>query len=610
MFLYPVPFSEVDLKDGFWFDKYELNRKTTIYSVRDRFAETGRFDAFRFDWNSDSDKPKPHIFWDSDIAKWIESVAYILEKNEDAELQKNAEDIISLMEKNQCEDGYFNIYHTVVEPDKRFKIRDNHELYCLGHFIEAAVAWKNAVGSDRLIDIVDKYIDLVIKTFCVEKSANFVTPGHEEIELALIKLYRLKGDKKYLDLCMFFLNERGKTLENDSDYIKSCYNQSHLPVRQQYEAMGHCVRACYLYSAMADAALETDDKELLNACERLFDDIVNKKMYISGGIGSSHEGEAFTCAYDLPNDTAYAETCASIALMMFAERMKNTCINSKYADITERELYNGIISGISLDGKAFFYENPLEINLSDRERHTSVKRHSERLPITSRLEVFGCSCCPPNVTRVLASIGDCIFSHNDEAVFVHQFISCKAAVGNAEVVIDTDYPHSGKVDIKINNAVGKTLYVRVPAWCEKFHSSAEYEMCGGYAKIKISDNKQTFSCDFNMKPVFYAANALVRANVGKTALMYGPVLYCAERIDNSDTPLHCYRVDVNSVPKVRKNEKTGYDEIIVNAFKQKKSDKLYAVLGTFEEESAQLLMKPYYAFANIGDSDMAVWLPK
>lgn len=608
MFSQPVDFSAVDLKKGFWFDKYEINRKTTIYSVRDRFEETGRFDAFNFDWKEDCGKRSPHYFWDSDIAKWIESVAYILQKNDDEELKKNVEDVITLMELHQDKNGYFNIYHTVVRPDLRFKVRSNHELYCLGHFIEAAVAWKKAVGSDRLVNIVDKYIDLVIKVFCEEHTAAFVTPGHEEIELALIKLYRLKKDRKYLDLCMFFLNERGKKLEQESDYIFSSYDQSHLPVRQQYEAMGHSVRACYLYSAMVDAAVETEDSELLEACKKLFDDIVNKKMYISGGIGSSHEGEAFTLGYDLPNDTAYAETCASIAMMMFADRMKDTCIDSKYADITEREIYNGIISGVSLDGKAFFYENPLEINLSDRQRHTSVKKHSERLPITQRLEVFSCSCCPPNVTRFIASIGEHIYSHNENAVFVHQFIASKASFDGIEVELDTEYPKNGKVSILIKGAEGKSLYVRIPQWCKKADISDDYTVVGGYAKICISQDEQTVSVDFNMTPSFYICNALVRADAGKTALMYGPVLYCAERNDNADLPLHCYRIDTSAEVKKEYDEKAGYDVLVVNAFVREMSDNLYEAVDSLKEVPTTLRMKPYYAFANEKESDMAVWL--
>ncbi len=604
----PVSFYNVDIKDGFWKRRMELNENVTIYSVRDRFRDTGRFEAFRFNWKKGSDIPQPHIFWDSDVAKWMESVAFILAKKDVPELRADVNELISLMEKNQQEDGYFNIAHTVVHPELRFKIRDNHELYCLGHFIEAAVAWKTATGCDRLINIVDKYIDLVIRVFCEEKSACFVTPGHEEIELALIKLFRLTENRKYLDLAMFFINERGKKKEYMPDWCNSSYNQSHLPVRQQKEAMGHAVRACYLYSALADAAKETGDEELFRTCKTLFDDIVYRKMYITGGIGSSHRGEAFTVAYDLPNDTAYAETCASISLMMFADRMKDLELDSVYADIVEREIYNGIISGISLDGKAFFYENPLEINLSDRTRHTSLSNNNEHLPITKRQEVFSCSCCPPNITRFFAGIGDKIFSEGENSVFVHQFISCKASIGELDVDIDTKYPTDGKINISVKHGKGKYIYVRIPDWCKSYSISADYEIVGGYAKIQITDEEFSFSADFLMEPRFIVGSSRVRATAGKTALMYGPVVYCMEKCDNPDVEHWEIRLDTGSIPSVKFDEYFGCNTLTAEAYIAEKSDRLYSDFSDKKEEKTTVRLIPYFGFANRVETDMAVWL--
>ena len=602
----PVDFSNVDVTGGFLAQKQALIRDVTIFAVRDRFAETGRFQAFEFGWKEGSDLPKPHFFWDSDVAKWLESAAYLLQKAPNDDLQSQVERVIDLIEANQAPDGYFNIYHTVVEPENRFRLRDHHELYCLGHLIEAAVAYYNATGRDRLIRILDRYIDLVIRVFCVEHSAAFVTPGHEELELALFKLYRLRGDRKYLDLAMFFLNERGKKNENDVDWCYENYNQSHQPVRQQRTAEGHCVRACYLYSAMADAAKETGDAELLEACRALFDDIVTKKMYITGGIGSSHCGEAFTIDYDLPNDTAYAETCASIALAMFADRMKEIDLDAKYADVVERELYNGVLAGLSLDGKSFFYENPLEINLADHVRHTSA-REGDRLPITERLEVFWCSCCPPNVTRWYASLGSSVCSVGENTVCVHQFLPCRVRLpGGAELTMETNYPHDGKVRLSIDGAKGQRLLVRVPGWCENAAFSVPVDIKRGYAELTADSEHFTLDIDFPMQPVFYHANPAVRADAGKCALMRGPIVYCLEGIDN-DGALFDLRVDTAGAATLRFDAQMGANVITLPAEKSSAAaSPLYTRdAAPFEKTTATFI--PYYAFANRGEADMTVW---
>ena len=602
----PVDFSNVDITEGFWAAKQALNRNVTVHAVRDRFADTGRFRAFKFDWSEGSDIPKPHFFWDSDIAKWLESAAYLLEKAPDEALQAQVEEVIDDIEAHQDKDGYFNIYHTVVEPENRFRIRDHHELYCLGHLIEAAVAYYNATGRERFLNLMDRYIDLVIRVFCEERSAAFVTPGHEEIELALFKLYRLRRSKKYLDLAMFFLNERGKTAEGLGDWCKENYNQSHIPVREQRTAEGHAVRACYLYAAMADAAKETGDSAMLDACRALFDDIVNRKMYITGGIGSSCRGEAFTVPFDLPNDTAYAETCASIALAFFADRMKDLELDAKYADIVEREIFNGALSGLSLDGKAFFYENPLEINLADHTRHTSVN-DSDRLPITQRLEVFSCSCCPPNVTRFLASLGGSVFSEAKDAIAVHQFMNCKAQIGASAVEMKTYYPHDGNVRLTVTGAKGKTLFVRVPGWCKRYTFSLPCTLSNGYAAFSVDSDSFTLDIAFAMEPVFYFAHPAVRADAGKKALMRGPLVYCLEGVDN-EGDLFDLTVDTKTAPEMRFDPFFGANVLTFPAETAETADApLYSADGTPRKQTTATFI-PYYAFANRGETDMAVWV--
>ena len=299
-----IPFSDVEITGGFWKKRQDLNRSTTIYAVRDRFAETGRFDAFRCDWK-EGDPNRPHIYWDSDVAKWIEAVAYLVEKHPEPALEAAVEDVIDQIEKNQWDDGYFNICFSQFEPQNRFTRRTDHELYCAGHLIEAAIAWYRATGRPRFLQCMCRYADLIERVFAIEKSAAFATPGHEEIELALVKLYEATGDERYLKLSQFFVETRGTTAEPDDSDYNAAQTQSHLPVREQKTAEGHAVRAMYLYSAMADLARHTGDESLRAACETLFQNITGRRMYITGGTGSSAIGEAFTYDFDLPNYTAY-----------------------------------------------------------------------------------------------------------------------------------------------------------------------------------------------------------------------------------------------------------------------------------------------------------------
>lgn len=453
-----VSFSNVDINMGFWQKRQQVNRDTTIYAIRDRFLDTGRFEAIRCQWREGMEK-KPHIFWDSDIAKWMESVAYLVEKQPMPELEALVEETIDCFERQQDFQGYVNSFFTGVAPSKRWKNRWDHELYCAGHLMEAAVAWYHATGKDRFLKVMCRYADYIDRVFRQEKSADFLTPGHEEIELALVKLYHATGEKKYLDLSQWFIDQRGNNemdFNPDASAEIRAYSQSHLPCAQQMTAEGHSVRAGYLYSAMADIAYECDDKALQKACETLFENIVKRRMYITGGVGSSHRGEAFTIDYDLPNETAYTETCAAISMAFFANRMLLLDPDAKYADLVELEMYNGFLAGLSLDGKCFFYTNPLEIQLS---RHAAQDTRTEcardYLPITQRVEVFDCSCCPPNVTRFLASLGDYVYTESDDCIYLHQYLGNSAHIGGAKIQITTEYPREGIIHIQAEGLQGK-----------------------------------------------------------------------------------------------------------------------------------------------------------
>ena len=407
-----IPLKSTNITGGFWADRQKLNREVTIYSVYDRFKETGRFDSFRVDWK-EGDPNRPHIFWDSDIAKWLESAAYIIAKTPDSTLENIVDEVVDLIDKNRWDDGYFNICYTLFEPDDRFTARYNHELYCAGHLMEAAVAYYNATGKDKFLKIMCDYADMIEKAFVTEKWAEFDSPGHEEIELALVKLYRATGEKRYLDLSKYFVDVRGT--EDDS------YSQAHMPVREQEEAVGHSVRAVYLYSAMADLSAECDDDALFSAADKLFDNMAKKKMYITGGLGQTCVGEAFLPEYDLPETSSYCETCADIGYILFASRMSAIKPHRKYDDAAELALYNGFLCGLSLDGKGFFYDNSIEVDLIGIN-NPHDNRHNPFYPITQRLEVFSCSCCPPNVTRLIASVGEFACSANDNTLWVHHFM--------------------------------------------------------------------------------------------------------------------------------------------------------------------------------------------
>ena len=598
-----ISFQNVEIIDGFWKKKQDMNRDTTIYAVRNRFLETGRFDAFKFEKNG---LKKPSNFWDSDIAKWIEGVSYIIAKQPNEELSALVEETIDHIEKNQDENGYFNIYYTVCEPENRFMDRTAHELYCAGHLIEAAVAYYEVTKKDRFLKLMCKYADHIERVFKIDDSANFVTPGHEEIELALVKLYRCTGEKRYLELSKFFVDKRGC---NDKDigkyyhFANAMYDQSHIPVRQQITADGHSVRACYLYSGMADLAKEYNDPELTYACKQLFNNIISKRMYITGGIGQSSTGEAFTIDYDLPNKKAYAETCAAISLAYFAQRMLEIEVDSVYSDIIERVLYNGIMSGISLDGRLFFYENPLEIEPALVNKDiTIIKEHRERFPITQRVDVFECSCCPPNLNRFIASVGDYVYGEKDDTYFIHQYMSSRMEHNGSVIIQTTDYPNKGK--IKLNVTGIKQLALRIPSFCSSYKIDCEFNLKNGYAYIE--NPASDIEVLFEMKPTLIQASPFVTENGGRAALQMGPVIYCLEGIDNGDY-LKNISVSKDLNAEVIYDDYFGANIIKADGYRPVSGNGLYYPLdGNFEK--VRLKFIPYYAFANRGETEMLVWV--
>ncbi|MCD7955994.1 MAG: glycoside hydrolase family 127 protein [Lachnospiraceae bacterium] len=554
------------------------------------------------------------VFQDSDFFKWIEAVGYSLAQHADPELEAIADGAIDIVCAAQQEDGYLDTYYIINGRDAAFSnLRDHHELYCFGHLIEGAVAYYQATGKDKLLKAARRYADYVADTFGPEDGKCKGYPGHEIAEMALVRLYEVTGEQKYLDLSRFFIDQRGTRPyyfdQEHPEVIKPgheteprhAYHQADRPVREQAEAVGHAVRAVYLYSGMADVARHTGDEVLYHACERLWEDIVERKMYITGGIGSTHMGEAFTYAYDLPNDTAYAETCASIGLVFFACRMLEIRPQAKYADVMERALYNGILSGMALDGKSFFYVNPLEVcpeACKKDERKFHVK------PV--RQKWFGCACCPPNLARLLSSIASYAYTETADTLFVHLYIGgeiskrmvvspvapCSKAtetIGgegakasdsqSVKVSISSDLPWDGRVKIRVQaKGTPFRLALRIPEWVydEDFCVSAEglaEKICAhihisgiqnarvwlrdGYLYLaKDWSEDEVFELHFPMNVRLMSADPRVREDAGKVAVMRGPLVYCIEEADNGKD-LHLLTLNPDAVPEISDIEIEG-----------------------------------------------------
>lgn len=595
----------IDITGGFWKNKLDMVSGVTLQSVYDRFEETHRFDALDCLWK-EGEPDCPHVFWDSDIAKWIEGLAYSLFCKRNEDLEKIADEAIEKIIKNRDENGYYNSHFLVT--GERFTRRDEHELYCAGHLMEAAVAYYEATGKRVLLDAMCKYADYIERVFVKEKSAAFVTPGHPEIELALVKLYEATGEKRYLELSKFFIENHG-TNDIDKELYPGCYkkyNQDEIPIKERTKADGHCVRALYLFCGMADIAAYYEDKELFQAAERCFDNIINERMYITGATGSTCHGEAFTIDYDLPNRDAYAETCASIALAFFAGRMFKLNQSSKYADAVEKVMYNGILSGISMDGKGFFYENPLEIDTEFNSVNVATYG-GKRFPITQRKEVFDCSCCPPNVIRFIANIADYIYEYDNEALFVHQYIPSVTKESGMEITQKTAYPSNGEIRLEIKNCNKKHIALRIPEWCRSFRINKAYEMKNGYAFVKLGEENEEIILNLDMKVRVVSSNKRVHENSGRVAVMRGPVVYCLEGVDNGKN-IQNIRLDIKSEFNLSEEEFL-VPSLLTTGFEEAENDALYFDAND-EYIERPLKFIPYFAFANRGETDMLVWVLK
>ncbi|MFB5067770.1 MAG: glycoside hydrolase family 127 protein [Candidatus Wallacebacter cryptica] len=629
---------QVRIKDGFWSRYQELITNEVIpyqwRAMNDQIPDAPKSHAIKnlqIAGGSETGEFHGFIFQDSDVYKWLEAVAYSLMTHPDSELEQLADIVVEIIAKAQHPDGYINSYFTIAKPEARWaNLRDWHELYCAGHFFEAAAAYYQAVGNTQVLDTARKFVDYLLEVFGSNPEQIPGYPGHEEIELALVKLYQVTDDERYLQLSKFFIEERGRQphffdFESEQRDEKPAgdyrYWQAHLPVRKQTTAEGHAVRAVYLYTAVADIAYYTRDQELIETCFEVWQNVVRRRMYITGGIGASAHGESFSFDYDLPNDRAYSETCAAIGLIFWAQRMLKLIQNSEFADVMELALYNSALSGISLDGRRFFYVNPLEVwpeachNRAD-QRHVKVTRQPW----------FGCACCPPNIARLLASLGSYIYTKtNEREIYTNLYIGGTAEIELGDQIIlitqNSELPWNGKVKLTLRVAKPEqfTLALRIPGWCSAPKIAVNGEAVNlntisdkGYAKItRVWVDGDTVDLDFPMETVLITANPKVRANSGKKAVMRGPLVYCLEEVDNG-ADLHNLILNANTKFDVSFDPNLLNGIAIISAEGVRElanwDDTLYRVNASLETQPVKLTFIPYYAWANRDPGEMLVWV--
>lgn len=587
------------------------------------------------------------VFQDSDVAKWIEAAAYSLSLKPDSSLEKRIDELISLIGRAQHSDGYLNTHFTLSHPERRWKnLCEAHELYCAGHMIEAAVAYYEATGKSSLLSIMKKMSDHIYQHFITQKQEGY--PGHPEIELALMRLYDVTQEEKYLELAAHFINVRGVDPEfyikeakkrdwqvwgNDPTDFEYASNQA--PVRQLKEATGHSVRAVYLYSGMAALAAVKKDKELEDACKRLWKNIVTKRMYITGGIGSTNLGEAFTKDFHLPNDTAYSETCASIGLIFFAKRLLAIEANGEYGDVMEQALYNCVLAGMQLDGTKFFYVNPLEV-LPGISGEAPTHKHA--LPL--RPKWFGCACCPPNVARLLASLPDYIWGETEDTVYAHLFVGGDLNLLDTKGIFieaKTGYPFDGTIQYKIKetrNHKACKFAVRLPQWSKHtsvylngtrvyFAEGEKQDVQGNKAEgVNVYSQKdylylERVFCEgdeillkLDMSPKKIYANKAIAANSGKIAITRGPLVYCAEGVDNHNDILGL-SIDSDAIPTDgdKPDGNAQMIPVIIAGKRVTDSEVLYSEERP-KRESTTITLIPYYMWGNRGLNEMRVWLPE
>lgn len=581
------------------------------------------------------------VFQDSDVAKWLEAVAWSLCQKPDPGLEKTADEVIELVAAAQCEDGYLNTYFTVKAPEERWtNLAECHELYCAGHMIEAGVAFFQATGKRRLLDVVCRLADHIDSVFGPGDNQLHGYPGHPEIELALMRLYDVTQEPRYIALVKYFVEARGTQPHfYDIEYEKrgktSCWNtygpawmvmdkpysQAHQPISEQPVAIGHAVRFVYLMTGVAHLARLSQDEGKRRDCLRLWKNMARRQLYITGGIGSQSSGEAFSSDYDLPNDTVYAESCASIGLMMFARRMLEMETDSQYADVMERALYNTVLGGMALDGKHFFYVNPLEVHPKSL-KFNHIYDHVK--PVRQRW--FGCACCPPNIARVLTSLGHYIYTPHDDVLYINLYVgnSVEIPVGNEalRLRISGNYPWQEQVKIVIDSSspVNHTLALRLPDWCDKPQvtlngAPVTQDVRKGYLHIShLWQEGDTLQLTLPMPVRRIYGNPLVRHQAGQVAVQRGPLVYCLEQADNGEQ-LHNLQLPRDARFSAVEGKGIFARKILLQApgYKQTAKDAENQALWHYDRAPSSrqpqvLTFIPWFSWANRGEGEMRIWV--
>mgnify|MGYP002623252164 FL=1 len=624
-----VRFSDVEITGAFWKERLDCILDRTIPSQHRMLEKHGILESLKLP------QPVPlrtiprnrhdfttQIFWDSDVGKWIEAASYALHFRGDPAVEARIESIIDDLEAAQDAGGYRNCWYLGRDPDNRWtNLRDNHELYCAGHLLEGAVAYFHATGRDRLLRIMERYVRHIATVFGPGEGQKAGYPGHQEIEIALIRLFHATGKRDYLDLARYFIDERGRQPsyfdlearargEDPADFWAKTYeyNQSHLPVREQTKVVGHAVRAVYMYAAMADLAAEDGDAGLRSACEALWDDITTRRMYVTGGSGPSASNEGFTTDYDLPNDTAYAETCASVAMVFWAARMLNLDLDGRYADILELALYNKVLAGLSQDGEHYFYDNKLESDGSHR-----------------RWEWQPCPCCTMKVLRLLASVGGYVFGVCEDELAIHLYggATVRTRLGGTSVLVKevSEYPWDSGIRIAVTPARPAEfgLALRIPGWANGFSLTVNGERCElkpelGYIRVRrVWTSGDAITLTLPLDPRRIYSDPRIRQNANRVAVARGPLIYCVEQHDHTP-PLPCLRLPPEAaLSETRRRIGTADVTVIAahghSAHFPQGAPPLYSG-GPPLREATDMMAIPYYTWCNRGANAMNVWLPE
>lgn len=637
--LEPVSPTAATIDDDFWTPRIETVRETTIDFVYERLVESGRIENFRVAAGKDGEY-QGRFYNDSDVYKWLEGACYALAKTDDPTLEKRIEEVVSVIIDAQEPDGYLNSYFQIVEPEMKWtNLHFLHELYCAGHLFEAAVAHYEVTGSEKLLTVAIDFADHIDELFGPDGRDG--VPGHQEIELALVKLYRVTGEKRYLELAEYFINRRGaedsrlryeaehpdeiagevfEHLLNEDGEYDGRYCQDHVPLREQRTVEGHAVRAMYLYIGAADVAMETEDSELANVLEQLWENMTTKRMYITGAIGSSHEGERFTNDYDLPNRTSYAETCAALGSILWSQRLLHLTRDARFADHQSRTLHNALLSGLSLDGTRFFYSNPHEMGPDGHPLH----EESPNRLASQRQGWFETACCPTNVPRLLLSLGSQVYAFDESSLYVNHHIGSDATVDVAGTSVDinmeTSFPWDAETTVSVDPREDMTFEIalRVPSWCTDVSVSVGDDSVdptpGEYIHIEREwESGDTIEFEGTFPTQFLAGHPSVEATAGAVAIQRGPIVYCVEGRD-SPRPLYQLRVEPNKDTTVEHDDELfgGVTTLDLTAAVPDTSSwndgKLYRPRSEVESESVTVQAIPFSMWANRGETEMRVWV--